>query len=235
MRRFRVGQLVTAAVLAAAVPLVASSAPALSPRVPARARADAAAGGLDPTAATLVQPASAGRFAHVELRDVGGRAVAWVDLVRLDDRVVLVTVRAAGLTPGFHGIHLHARGVCDPAGATPFAGAGPHLNPTGDAEGMQAGAFPVLLVAPDGSGYAAFTDGNFALDQLVGPDGTSVVIHAGPDNYANIPARYRADGVPGPDAATLATGDAGGRVACGVVSEPGTGHFVQGWRSHAWT
>jgi Cu-Zn family superoxide dismutase len=45
-----------------------------------------------------------------------------------------------------------------------------------------------------------------------------VIVHASPDNYANIPtARY----TPAPDATTLSTGDAGGRVACGVVTHGG--------------
>ena len=60
--------------------------------------------------------------------------------------------------------------------------------------------------------------------------GAAVIVHADPDNYANIPDRYVAPGpsaspvasavpvmVPGPDAATLATGDAGPRIACGVI------------------
>jgi Cu-Zn family superoxide dismutase len=44
-------------------------------------------------------------------------------------------------------------------------------------------------------------------------------VHAGADNFANIPTRYQSttEGVLGPDSATLATGDAGARVACGVV------------------
>ena len=47
--------------------------------------------------------------------------------------------------------------------------------------------------------------------------GKSLVIHAGADNFGNIPDRYSADGKPGPDEKTLATGDAGGRAACGVI------------------
>jgi Cu-Zn family superoxide dismutase len=46
-----------------------------------------------------------------------------------------------------------------------------------------------------------------------------VIVHALPDNYANIPTRYRSAqaGAPGPDADTLKAGDSGGRVVCGVV------------------
>jgi Cu-Zn family superoxide dismutase len=54
--------------------------------------------------------------------------------------------------------------------------------------------------------------------QLLDRDGSSVVIHALPDNKANIPPRYRqAGGAPGPDAETRKAGDSGRRVACGVI------------------
>ena len=53
----------------------------------------------------------------------------------------------------------------------------------------------------------------------VDADGSAIMVHALPDNLANIPTRYQSatEGVLGPDSATLATGDAGGRVAGGVV------------------
>jgi Cu-Zn family superoxide dismutase len=40
------------------------------------------------------------------------------------------------------------------------------------------------------------------------------MVHAGPDNFANIPERYAPAG---PDEMTRSTGDSGGRIACGVV------------------
>ena len=43
--------------------------------------------------------------------------------------------------------------------------------------------------------------------------GVAVVVHAGADNFANIPTRY----APAPDEQTLMTGDAGSRIACGVI------------------
>jgi Cu-Zn family superoxide dismutase len=45
------------------------------------------------------------------------------------------------------------------------------------------------------------------------------MVHEGPDNLANIPERYQssASTTPGPDSATLETGDSGARVACGVL------------------
>jgi Cu-Zn family superoxide dismutase len=161
-------------------------------------------------------------YVRVFLDDAHGRRTAQVDIVALDRGGNLVTVNAWNLTRGFHGIHLHAIGICDPTGAKPFTSAGGHVNPTGQPEGMQAGAFPVLLAGATGVARTQFVDGNFRIGDLFGATGTAIVIHAAPDNYANIPARYTAGGAPGPDADTRQTGDAGTRVACGVLSPPKT-------------
>jgi len=65
------------------------------------------------------------------------------------------------------------------------------------------------------------------LKQLLdgGGDRSALIVHAGRDNLANIPARYThpadATGTTGPDATTLATSDSGARAACGVVTAPG--------------
>ena len=49
-----------------------------------------------------------------------------------------------------------------------------------------------------------------------------MIVHASPDNFANIPDRYHSyeENVFGPDSATRATGDAGSRAGCGVLSGP---------------
>jgi superoxide dismutase, Cu-Zn family len=157
---------------------------------------------------------------RVTLRDGKGRTVARVDITALRHGGNQVSVSAWDLTPGFHGIHLHAVGVCDPGGAKPFASAGGHFNPTGTAEGMQAGAFPVLLAGADGRAQATFVDGAFTIRDLYTASGTAIVIHALPDNYANVPTRYASNGMAGPDTETQTTGDAGTRIACGVVAAP---------------
>lgn len=54
----------------------------------------------------------------------------------------------------------------------------------------------------------------FKVADLFDADSSALIIHAQPDNYANIPDRYR----PAPDEATLGTGDAGGRSVCGVIA-----------------
>ena len=78
---------------------------------------------------------------------------------------------------------------------------------------------PSLLVLDDGTAQLQFATDRFTLAELLEGDGSAIIVHALPDNFANVPTRYQSttEGVFGPDSATLATGDAGGRVACGVV------------------
>ncbi|HSU01334.1 MAG TPA: superoxide dismutase family protein [Nocardioides sp.] len=154
---------------------------------------------------------------QVELYGLDGSAVGWVTMREVRDKVVVKGV-ARGLTPGFHGFHVHAVGVCDPAAPTgPFTTAGGHYAGALPNHGDHAGDLPSLLVMTDGTAYSSFATDRFDLDDLRDTDGSAVMVHAGRDNFANIPTRYTAGGVAGPDATTLATGDAGGRVACGVI------------------
>jgi len=122
----------------------------------------------------------------------------------------LVFARVQGLPPGFHGFHVHTTGLCTPPD---FMSAGGHFNPTGASHPNHAGDMSTLLVNGDGTGLVALRTDRFTLSDLRDDDGAAVIVHALPDNYANIPARY----APAPDATTLGTGDAGGRLACGVV------------------
>jgi Cu-Zn family superoxide dismutase len=161
------------------------------------------------------------RWAHQVLGDVHGNATAIVKLTTVGD-TVRVHVTAWNLTPGFHAIHIHQDGVCDPHGEKPFTSAGPHLNLGNQPEDMQAGVFPVLLANKQGRAQAEFTDGQFTIADLFGPTGSAIVIHALPDNYANIPNRYSAAGTAGPDSETRMTGDSGARIACGVIGAPKT-------------
>jgi Cu-Zn family superoxide dismutase len=134
---------------------------------------------------------------------------------------------AAFGTSDFHGFHVHTIGVCDPdpagtpAGATPavFGSAGGHWNPTGVAHGGHTGDMPSVLMHANGKADADFATDRFDVSEVLDGNGSAVVLHAGRDNFANIPAVYSSGdpAVPGPNAATNSTGDAGGRYACGVV------------------
>ena len=105
---------------------------------------------------------------------------------------------------------MHAIGTCTPPA---FTSAGGHFNPADRGHPNHAGDMPILLVNGDGTGTARFKTDRFAIADLFDPGGSALIVHASPDNYANIPDRYDPD----PDATTLATGDAGGRVACGMI------------------
>ena len=125
---------------------------------------------------------------------------------------VRVRVSVEGLPAGFHGFHVHTTGACSPD----FGAAGVHFNPGGVSHGSHAGDLPVLLVNADGTGEARFKTDRVSVAGVIG---RALIIHLSPDNYANIPARYLAPPatITTVDAATLGTGDAGGRIACGVI------------------
>jgi Cu-Zn family superoxide dismutase len=163
--------------------------------------------------------------AVVELRGANGAAIGTIVLAP-QRRGVLVSANVRGLTPGYHGFHVHAIGRCDRAAVdatgrpAPFASAGPHFNPERVDHGLHRGDFPPLLVSRAGTATAAFVTDRFTVRQLIDVDGSAAIIHANRDNSANIPDRYVGPEGAGPDFATRETGDSGDRVACGVVPRP---------------
>jgi Cu-Zn family superoxide dismutase len=158
-----------------------------------------------------------GALASARLRDGGGATLGAVRLTTLGDGKIQVRVQVHGLTPGFHGFHIHTIGTCT---APDFTSAGGHLNPGAVNHADHAGDQPVILVNADGTGAGRFVTDRYAIGDLFDADGSALVVHAGADNYGNIPVRYTASGAPspGPDAATLLTGDAGVRSLCGVIT-----------------
>ena len=151
--------------------------------------------------------------ANARMHDAQGNFLGKVWFLPRDGGKVAVRAATSFLPAGFHGFHIHAVGRCEP----PFTSAGGHYNPGSAGHGAHAGDMPVLFVAGNGNAWAEFQTDAFTIEELLDGDGSAVIVHAGPDNYANVPSRYSASG---PDAATLATGDAGARIACGVVERP---------------
>ena len=115
---------------------------------------------------------------------------------------IYVRVAVQGLTPGEHGIHLHAVGRCDGPG---FQSAGAHWNPAGKQHGhlnplgAHTGDLPNIIVSANGRGAANF----LVRGELGDADGTSLVVHAGPDDYRTDPS-----------------GNSGDRIACAVITPP---------------
>jgi superoxide dismutase, Cu-Zn family len=176
-------------------------------------------GGLAAVATAL--PASGnGWEAKAILRDANGVRVGTVNFDG-DGNGTVVKVSLNGVTAGldgFHGFHIHAndgKAPCDPTGA--FTNVGGHWNPSAATHGHHHGDLPSILVQADGTGTARAVTGRFEPSEL---DGRAVILHAGPDNFANVPDRYSTGSPPvaGPDATTKATGDSGGRIACGIIN-----------------
>ena len=119
----------------------------------------------------------------------------------------LLQVLVSGLTPGLHGMHLHAGAKCEPPAFTTAQG---HFNPTArkhghkNPEGAHVGDLPNLTVLADGTGRAQLHVDGWLLragEKSVGAPGTALVIHAGPDDDATDPS-----------------GNSGARIACAVIS-----------------
>lgn len=139
--------------------------------------------------------------------------------------VTVETIAGGILTPGFHGLHIHSVGKCEPNSVAPSGGApgnfnsaGGHLQVPGHTTHPASGDLTSLEVRADGSAKLVTTTDAFTKADLSGPQGSALIIHEGADNFANIPPRYTVDGKPGPDEQTMATGDAGKRVACAVLA-----------------
>ncbi|ORB31415.1 superoxide dismutase[Cu-Zn] [Mycolicibacterium parafortuitum] len=170
-----------------------------------------------------------GETLTAELNLADGTTVANAEIV-FSDGYATVTVETTGsgqLEPGFHGMHIHSVGKCEansvaPTGGAPanFNSAGGHFQVPGHSGHPASGDLSSLQVREDGSAMLVTTTDAFTAEDLLDGAGTAIIIHEKPDNFANIPPeRYQqVDGAPPPDQNTLATGDAGARVACGVIT-----------------
>ncbi|MEX2556432.1 MAG: superoxide dismutase family protein [Actinomycetota bacterium] len=166
---------------------------------------------------------AAAAAAKAVLHDGKDRKVAVVKFIQQGDKV-LVKAEAAfatDLTPGFKGFHIHAVGVC----AAPFTSAGGHYVGEGTTHGDHDGDMPVLLVMDDGTASSRFKTDRFSVEDLIG---LAVIVHAGADNFGNVPTGTGATqytpnstGTTNDTATGLTanTGNAGGRHACGVIDE----------------
>ncbi|WNG88274.1 superoxide dismutase family protein [Mycobacterium sp. ITM-2016-00317] len=169
-----------------------------------------------------------GEALSADLKLPDGTTVATADFT-FSDGYATVTVEATGgaLEPGFHGMHIHSVGKCEansvaPTGGAPanFNSAGGHFQAAGHSGHPASGDLSSLQVREDGSAMLVTTTDAFTAEQLLEGEGTAIIIHEKADNFANIPPeRYQQiNGDPPPDQTTLATGDAGARVACGVIT-----------------
>ncbi|GGJ82462.1 hypothetical protein GCM10007063_01230 [Lentibacillus kapialis] len=123
---------------------------------------------------------------------------------------VKITLEASELPSGTHGFHIHENGIC---GAPDFQSAGGHFNPTDAKHGFEhpkgphAGDLQNIKVNQSGNVFADAAANMVTLEKgknnsLLKEGGTALIIHSGADDYKS-----------------QTSGDAGERIACGVISE----------------
>lgn len=116
---------------------------------------------------------------------------------------VKIVADVTGLTPGLHGFHIHEFGDCT---APDAASAGGHFNPHHmqhggpDAAVRHAGDFGNLEADASGKAHYERVDTTISLDGADSIIGHGVIVHEKAD-----------------DLKTQPTGNAGARVACGVI------------------
>lgn len=146
--------------------------------------------------------------AKADLVNAQGEKVGSATFTQGSDGVT-ITLSVFNLPPGTHAFHVHSVGKCEPPD---FKSAGPHFNPYNkkhglkNPEGHHAGDLPNFEVGPDGKATVNLRASEVTLGEgsgsLFPPGGTSAVIHASPDDEMTDPA-----------------GNAGARIACGVITK----------------
>jgi Cu-Zn family superoxide dismutase len=145
--------------------------------------------------------------AKISLADREGDSVGTLTLA-MESGGVRFTGRLHDLPAGRHGVHIHETGQCD---APDFKSAGAHFNPAGrqhgknNPEGRHAGDLDNIDVDQSGFADVSFLADGVTLEagtnSLLKQGGTSLVIHADPDDLQTDPS-----------------GNSGDRISCGVIT-----------------
>ncbi len=146
----------------------------------------------------------------VELKDAQGKSVGTAVLASKGaSSGVVMQLKLHGLPPGEHALHFHQKAQCD---APDFKSAGPHFNPEGkkhgleNPEGHHAGDMHNFTVNAKGQAKFKVVNKDVTLGDdshsLFSNGGTALVIHAKADDLKTDPA-----------------GNAGDRIACGVITK----------------
>ena len=168
-----------------------------------------AAAALGLSALIAASPALAQSVATAVVKAGDGKDAGVVTVTEAP-RGVLLKLELKGLTPGWHAVHFHEKGDC---GTPDFKSAGAHVHSAAttvhgllNPDANDNGDLPNIFAGPDCSAtaeiYSTLVSLKGAGDRpaLLDADGSSIVVHANPDDHKTQPI-----------------GGAGARVACGVI------------------
>ena len=165
---------------------------------PSKLLVTAAAIGLASAVSAQAQDAVA------EMRDKAGQDIGKVEIYATPSGFGRVLVSLKDMPPGVHAIHVHEKGAC---AAPEFTSAGGHLalgkeHGIESKDGPHPGDLPNLHVPSSGAIMVEYFAPNLPMTAIFDSDGSSVIVHAKADDYKSQPS-----------------GDAGGRIACGVLEK----------------
>ena len=149
---------------------------------------------------------SSGPSATAKLEPTRGNTAAGTVTFVQRGEVVKVSGSISGLKPGAeHGFHVHEKGDCSSGDGL---SAGGHFNPGGKPHGHHGmgehhtGDLPSLRADANGVAQVNFETRTFTVGDGGAADivGRGLIVHKDPDDYTTQP-----------------TGNAGGRIACGVI------------------
>jgi Cu-Zn family superoxide dismutase len=167
------------------------------------------------TGALTIAQTPQSHASHVAARaDIKGKGISgtaeFAEHMQSGSMMVELSLSVTGLTPGKHGVHLHAVGKCEPD----FTAAGGHFDP-GPASNtdpdanhpFHMGDVPNLVVGPDGKGAMKIMTTRVTLSEgplsVFDEDGTAIIIHGNEDKGTTGAPKSGVSGGP--------------RVACGVL------------------
>ena len=158
------------------------------------------------TVAFAVALSAQAKPVKVALSDGAGKSVGTATLTETKTGIS-IALDLTGLPAGEHAIHIHQNAKCE---APAFTTAGGHFNPAAKKHGLDnpdghhAGDMKNFTVAADGTAKTTMTDDAVTLAEgaasVFTGGGTALMIHAAPDDMKTDP-----------------TGNAGARIACGVI------------------
>jgi Cu-Zn family superoxide dismutase len=137
--------------------------------------------------ASSTSPAPGGQTLTAQLHTADGRSVATATF-EFANGYATVTVKTTAdhiLTPGFHNMHIHDVGKCEPNSVDPMMGgapgdfesAGMHFQAPGHTGEPMSGDLDPLEVRQDGAGYLVTTTDAFTRDNLLAGSKTALLLH----------------------------------------------------------